>query len=346
MRVLLVKLSSMGDLIQGLPAISDAYAAHPDLELDWAIDEAFAEIATWHPAVNKVIKSAHRRWKKDPVGYWKQGEIKTFLGDLREHEYSHIIDGQSNMKGGIVTALSRGHKFGPDGKSAREWGAHFAYNTRFSIDKNMLAVTRLRKLFAQALDYPMPDSEPDFGLSQHQWPTIDPELVEKPYLVFVHNASWPTKYWDEAHWRELAHRAGSKGLRVLLPWGNDAEKRSATKIASSLTNAQVLPRFSLSQQAAVLAGAKAAVCMDTGLAHLSASLGTPTLTLYGPTDAGLIGATGPNSVHLNAQGFECTPCYKQQCHYKAYKGPRSQCLKSISPAAVWEQTCTLLDKHS
>jgi heptosyltransferase-1 len=343
MRVLLVKLSSMGDLIQGLPAITDAMKVYPDLQLDWAIDEAFADIAHWHPAVNKVIKSAHRRWKKDPLGYWKNGEIKAFLNDLRAEEYPKIIDGQSNLKGGIVTALSRGNKYGPDARSAREWGAHFAYNTRFAIDKNMLAITRLRLLFANALGYEMPTTAPDFGLQNTPWPEIDPKFTDKPYLVFVHNASWPTKYWDDAHWRELIHRAHSRDLHVLLPWGSDGERQSAEKIASGLNNAVVLPRFSLSEQASLLRGAQAAVCMDTGLAHMSAAMDTPTVTLYGPTDAHLIGATGPRSAHINADGFDCTPCYKQKCAYQGYRGEQSQCLKSISPASVWERTWALID---
>ena len=133
MRVLIVKLSSMGDLVQALPAVTDAARAIPNIQFDWAVDESFSEIPKWHPAVNKIYKTAHRRWRKNLWSVIRSGELKRFYQSLNETEYDLVIDAQTNIKSAVVTALSNGLKCGPDKNSVREYGAHWAYKkTLFS----------------------------------------------------------------------------------------------------------------------------------------------------------------------------------------------------------------------
>jgi len=335
MQVLIVKLSSMGDLVQALPALTDAKTAVPDLVFDWAVDETFAEIPTWHPAVRNTIKTAHRRWRKNLYKAWRSGELSSFKKELKKIEYDFVIDSQSNAKSATVTRLARGLKCGPDKNSVREKGAHLAYQKTFAISKNQLSISRWRQLFSQVLGYPQPTTEPDFGLQHTQWPQPSVTLPTRPFLVFVHNASWDSKCWIVEHWRQLIEIAAVEGYDILLPWGAQWEREQAEAIAEDHENATVLPRLPLSEIASILMSAAGAICVDTGLAHIAAALEVPMVTLYGPTDANLIGAYGKNSIHLSAEGFECTPCYKRSCSYQDYKGPEAQCLKSFSAERVW-----------
>ena len=341
MNVLIVKLTSMGDLVQALPALSDAKKAYPDISFDWAVDESFAEIPLWHPAVRGTLATAHRRWRATLAQVWKNGELGKFVKDLRSTHYDVVIDAQTNWKSALVTRLARGIKHGPDSRSVSEWIAHLAYNKRYAISRDQLAIDRWRQLFAQALNYPLPTTAPDFGLQSKQWPKAPLELPAKPYLVFVQNASWPNKRWADEHWGDLIARAGEQGYQVLLPWGSAGEKTQAEKIAGSYQHCQVLPRLSLGEIAGVLVRSAGAVCVDTGLAHVAAALDVPTVTLYGATDPHLIGATGGRMQHLCATDYACTPCYKQRCDTAGYSGEQAQCMQTISAQAVW-QTLTQL----
>jgi|TARA_R110000822_G_scaffold59736_27_gene149102 heptosyltransferase-1 len=350
MQVLIVKLSSMGDLVQALPALTDAQNAIPGIQFDWAVDEAFAEIPTWHPAVRNTIKTAHRRWRKNLFKVFFGGELSHFKKELRAIEYDFVIDAQSNIKSSIVTWLARGLKCGPDKASVREVGAQLAYKQTYSIAKDQLAIDRWRDLFSQVLGYERPTTDPDFSLSSYlpqgkqAWPEPSIALPRRPYLVFVHNASWDNKCWVNDHWRQLIQIADDNGFDVLLPWGAEWEREQAEVLAKGFDHARVLPRLPLTEIASILTHSSGAVCVDTGLAHIAAALDVPMVTLYGPTDAKLIGAYGKNSVHLSAQGFECTPCYKRSCAYQEYKGPEAQCLKSFAAQQVWSDFMKVQDK--
>jgi len=159
MNVLIVKLTSMGDLVQALPALTDAHQAIPGIHFDWVVDEAFAEVPGWHPAVRNVIRTAHRRWRKTP-GILGGGELPRFLKTLRATRYDAVIDAQTNLKSALVTALARGPKHGPDRSSVREKPAHWAYHHHYQLEQNQLAIDRWRQLFARVLGYPLPATAP------------------------------------------------------------------------------------------------------------------------------------------------------------------------------------------
>ena len=345
MNVLIVKLTSMGDLVQALPALSDAQKVYPDIKFDWAVDESFAEIPQWHLAVRRTLTTAHRRWRAQLLQVWKKGELGAFVKDLRSTHYDAVIDAQTNWKSALVTRLARGIKHGPDSRSVSEWVAHLAYGKRYSITRDQLAIDRWRQLFAQALNYPLPTTAPDFGLASKQWPKVPLGLPVSPYLVFVQNASWPNKRWSDEHWSQLIEQAGEQGYQVLLPWGSAGEKAQAEKISGAYLHCAVLPRLSLGELAGVLVDSAGAVCVDTGLAHVAAALDVPTVTLYGATDPHLIGATGARTRHLLATDFDCIPCYKQRCDTTDYSGEHAQCMKTISAQAVWQALEQLLVKE-
>jgi heptosyltransferase-1 len=338
MHVLLVKLTSMGDLIHALPAITDATQAIPGIRFDWVIDESFAEVASWHPTIERIIPSAHRRWRKHYRHHLP--EIKQFVHNLRARHYDYVIDGQTNLKAALVTAFTRGLKCGFDKKSAREYPAHWVYKRKITVDKKEHAVSRLRQLFAKALGYDLANTPPDFGIDRTLLHKPELDLPER-YVVFVHNASWQTKLWPEAYWQQLIALAVEAGLHIVLPAGNAEELARSQRLAAQHASVTALPRLSLSHVAYILANAQGAVCVDTGLSHLAGALNVPTVTLYGATDSGLIGATGLNQLHCQS-GFACAPCYRQQCNYPGASSVQPACFEELTPKHVWHTLQSLI----
>ena len=334
-RVLLIKLTSLGDLIHALPALSDAQDARPGIAFDWVIDENFQEIATWHPAVQGVITTNHREWRGAVTSAETHGSISKTIEQMRSRQYDLVIDGQGNFKTALLSLFSKGPRAGFDAASVREWVAHLAYQRRYTASKSAHAIERLRRLFAAALGYPLPDSAPDFRIRRERFVKPKAELPGD-YLVFIHSASWKTKLWPERHWMDLIGKCVSAGFRVLLPWGSKQEEARAKRLATR-AEVQVLPRLSLSEIGYVLAGARACVCMDTGLSHLAAALDIPSVTLYGSTDSGLIGASGASQVHIKSERF-CSPCQSKTCRYSSGDNP---CLEEITPDRVFGELLRL-----
>jgi heptosyltransferase-1 len=334
-RVLLIKLTSLGDLIHALPALSDALRERPDIEFDWAIDENFQEIANWHPAVKNTYTTNHRRWREALAHPSTRGSIAVVISRLRSKQYDLVIDGQGNFKTAILSMFAKGPRAGYDRHSVREWIAHLAYQRRYAVTKDAHAIVRLRRLFAAALGYPVPESPAEFQIQRSRFvrPSVD---LPREYLVFVHNASWKSKLWPEAHWAELLGKSVEAGFKVLLPWGTSQEEARARRLAVR-PGIQVLPKLTLSEIGYVLARASACVCMDTGLSHLVAALDVPSVTLYGSTDSGLIGASGSSQVHLKADRF-CSPCQSKTCRYSSGDNP---CLEEIGPERVFRELTRL-----
>lgn len=295
MRVLIVKTSSMGDVLHTLPALTDAMRVIPTLRFDWVVEEGFAQIPTWHPAVSDVIPVAIRRWRKSWFSRDTRRERTAFKQRLREQQYDAVIDAQGLLKSALlVTRLALGKKHGLDSNSAREPLASLFYNYRHRISRQQHAVERIRELFAASLNYRKPSERGDYAIAPH-FLTTPPEDAGQ-YLVFLHATTRDEKHWPESHWRALIASLQSSGLRIKLPWGAEHEHQRALRLAEGFAHVEVLPRLSLQQVAAVLAGAKAVVSVDTGLSHLTAALDRPNVTLYGPTDPGLIGGYGLNQV--------------------------------------------------
>ncbi len=298
-RVLIVKTSSMGDIIHTLPAITDARRVEADIRFDWVVEEGFAEIPAWHPAVDRVIPVAIRRWRKHPIKMLQSGEWQRFRTQISAHPYDAIIDVQGLIKSALLTRLASGKIYGYDRQSAREPLASLAYHNRFAVAKNQHAVERIRELFAKSLGYIQPDSPPDYGLDRSHFSAV----AEQPYVLFLHGTTRADKHWPDSYWQTLCKLVCESGFQVKLPWWSDTEHRRARFIAEAHPRAEVLSRTHLAGMAATIAGAKAIVAVDTGLGHLAAALAVPTLSLYGPTSPQLIGAYGPNQFHIHAQDF-------------------------------------------
>ena len=348
MRVLLIKTSSLGDVIHTLPALTDAARAIPGIRFDWVVEEGFAEIPAWHPAVERVIPVALRRWRKSMVKTWLTGEWRHLTRQLAAARYDLTLDAQGLIKSAILCRYATRPVHGLDRDSAREPLAAHCYTDRHPVAKGRHAVARLRELFARSLGYPVPadTAAGEYGLDRERvLAGTDTRKDPTPAVVFLHGTTWATKHWPERYWRELAQRCAEAGIAVRLPWGNHAERESAERIAKGIPLASVLPSLSLAGIAAQLAHARACVAVDTGLGHLAAALGVPTISLFGATHPGLTGAWGARQVHL-ASDFPCAPCLKKQCAYEPNQSDRSQfdliteqplCFTRISADRVWAQ---------
>lgn len=340
MRVLIVKISSMGDLIHALPALSDAVRVFPEIRFDWAVEKGFSAVPLWHSHVDRVITSSHRIWKRNLWQTNTRKEITTFLRDLRSQKYDLIIDAQSSIKSAVVTSLAKGPRCGMDKDSVREWGAHLVYQKKIHVPRQQHAMLRLRQLFAGAFGYDCPTDAPNFGLDSERLPQLSFDLPKR-YLIFVHHASWASKCWPEMHWHSLIKLAEQAGYTVLLPWGSANEKNRAERLAFNHENAMVLPTMTLSELARLFLTADGAVCCDTGLGHLSNALAIPTVTLYGPTDPYLLGITGKNQIHLQSTN-NCVLCYKRKCSLQEIEEKKPVCLTEIRPETVWERLISVI----
>lgn len=299
MRVLIVKTSSMGDVLHTLPALTDAQQAIPGIRFDWVVEEGFAQIPSWHAAVDRVIPVAIRRWRKAWFSAAVKAERKAFREAVQAEKYDVIIDAQGLVKSAaLVTRLARGIKHGMDWQSAREPLASLFYNQRHSVPKQQHAVERTRELFALSLGYSKPQSQGDYAIAQHFLNHLNADAGQ--YAVFLHATTRDDKHWPEANWRELIGLLAASGIRIKLPWGAPHEEARAKRLADGFDYVEVLPRMSLENVAKVLAGAKFVVSVDTGLSHLTAALDRPNITLYGPTDPGLIGGYGMNQLECRS----------------------------------------------
>jgi heptosyltransferase-1 len=293
MRVLIVKTSSMGDVLHTLPALTDAMQAIPGITFDWVVEEGFAQIPSWHPAVDQVLPVALRRWRKNWFSATVRAERAAFKQRLRQQKYAAIIDAQGLIKSAaLVTRLARGVKHGQDWHSAREPLASLFYTYRHAIAKQQHAVERTRELFAKSLGYQKPALQGDYAIARH---FVTPDMRQTDnYLVCLHATTRDDKHWPESHWRELLTLLAASGVKVKLPWGAEHEHQRALRLAAGFSHVEVLNKLTLEQVAHVLAGARAVISVDTGLSHLTAALDRPNITLYGPTDPGLIGGYGKN----------------------------------------------------
>ncbi len=211
------------------------------------------------------------------------------------------------------------------------------------------AVSRNRQLFAQALDYPLPETPPDYGLqvaaARLRKDTLAQpwgELVQQPFVLGFHGTSRENKEWLEDYWRALAARLRPAGLRLLLPAGNAREAARAQRIATQADNVLALPTLTLLELATVIVRADAYVGMDTGLSYLAGALGLAGVTLYGPTARGRFSVTENRQASLQSRE-PCSPCGKSRCPLPEAKNGLILCQQALRPEQVWTALSPLLE---
>lgn len=331
MQILIIKMSSLGDVIHLFPALSDALLAYPTLACDWVVEAAFADIPALHPAVREVFPINLRQWRKHPYQAWKNGDFKRFKQLIQHKYYDLVIDAQGLLKSALVARLAHGTKVGFDRKSAREPLASLFYQQPIEISKDQHAIWRLRQLMAAALNYPLNSTSFDYGI--HRFETIS----NYPTLIFFHSTTWTSKHYPEPYWFQLVTTACEAGFQVKLPWGNPQEKARAQRLADAHKLATVMPAMNLQTLAAEISTARGIIGVDTGLAHLAAALNVPSVTIYGSTNPTLTGTCGEHQIRLQTD-FKCSPCLKRDCTFSK----KLACYETISPKQVWQTLLNIL----
>lgn len=295
-RILLVKTSSLGDVVHNCPAASDIARSVPGAVIDWVVEEPFDEVAALHRSVRRVIPVAIRRWRGELLQAATWSGFGRFRRALRGERYDFVIDSQGLVKSALVAAFARGRKHGFDRGSAREpFAAHF-YGARHAVPVGLHAVERNRRLAAEVLGYTL-EGACDYGLrAAADLPIGTESPASSPYVLLLTMTSREDKLWPEEHWRALGTALGERGLHCLLPWGTEEEKRRCDRIAAAFRGAVVPRRMTLAEIARLVAKAHCVVGVDTGLAHLAVALGVPVVGLYCGSDPALTGLYGSERV--------------------------------------------------
>ncbi|MDD3759298.1 MAG: lipopolysaccharide heptosyltransferase I [Acidithiobacillus sp.] len=349
MRVLLVRLSSLGDVLHTLPAITDLQRNGKDVELDWLIEPAFAPIARWHPGVREVLPFSLRS---------RQGGLGTLLGQLRElrrqlrtQRYDLVLDSQGLFKSALLARLAGTTVAGLSPRSAREPLATYLYGQRHAVPWGPTAIQRNRELFAQVFASPRPSGLADFGLQKQavSWRAENLALAAGkdalPFVLGLHATSraWQNKEWPLRHWITLAHSLADAGYDLALPAMGAREQERVATIAAAADNVRALPQMDLEGLGQVMLQARAFVGMDTGLSYLAAALGLAGVTLYGPTASEQ--ENMPGSAQAILQSTEnCAPCGSTRCRRIHQPEEPIPCQEGMQPTMVWERLAPLLER--
>ena len=285
MRVLIVRPSSLGDVVYALAIGADLRRAHPDAVIDWVAEEGFAALPALDADVQHVIPVALRRWRSALLRASTWREYRAFRRAMRATHYDAVIDLQEQLKGAIIARLARGRRHGLAAASIREPLATLLHDVHHKVDRDIHFVTKCRTIAASAIGYRAE------GPPRWNWNplALTPATPELPFAALVSATSRASKAWPEASWRALAMHLAKNGLVVVLPWGTPDEEARCRRIAEGIASAIVLPRQSLHDVASLLSRAELVVGVDTGLTHLSAALATPTIALFTDTDPALAG---------------------------------------------------------
>lgn len=291
--ILLVKTSSLGDVVHNLPVVSDLRSVFPEAAIDWVVEEALAAIPRLHPGVRSVIPVGLRRWRKSLLAAQSWREMAAFRRELQAEAYDLVLDTQGLIKSGLIASLARlavqGRRCGYVAEAAREALAARFYDAGFAIPKNLHAVERNRWLAAAALGYVV-DRPMDYGIARNAVrPTPPGWLPDGDYAVLLTATSRDDKLWPEQDWLSLAASLAERGLTCILPAGSEAERQRAARLAQGMSRAMPAPPLGIAEIAGLCAGARLVVGVDTGLTHLAAALERPTLALFSGSDPQLTG---------------------------------------------------------
>jgi len=282
-KILLVRVSSLGDVLHNLPVVADIQRHHPGAQVDWVVEESYVSLVRLNPHVRKVIPFALRRWRKHLGQKAVRAEVSAFFRDLRAEQYDYVFDTQGLIKTGLIMAAARvrpgGKKVGlANGTedSGYEGLSRIFHTLSIPVALRTHAVARGRQVVAGALGYAV-DTPPDFGM-EPMGPQRPSWMPNGDYAVFFHGTARDAKKWAPAHWIALGQALAP--MTILLPWGSPREKDEAEQLAASLPHARVLPRLSMMDAVELARRARLAVGVDTGLTHIAAAAGTPTVEIY------------------------------------------------------------------
>jgi heptosyltransferase-1 len=284
LNILLVRVSSLGDVLHNLPIVADIHRHFPDARVDWVVEEGYVSLVKLNPHVRKVIPFALRRWRKGLGKASVRAELSGFFRDLRAEQYDYVFDTQGLIKTGIVMACARtrpgGQKVGMANgteDSGYEGISRIFHSRSIPVEPRTHAVARGRRVVAAALGYAV-DTPPDFGLPAPEGSPRPAWMPSEDYAVFFHGTARDAKKWPMAHWIALGQALAP--MTILLPWGSPREKEEADRLAQALPHARALPKLSMMDAVELARHAVLAVGVDTGLTHIAAAFVRPTVEIY------------------------------------------------------------------
>lgn len=305
MKVLIVKTSSMGDVIHTFPAVEDASLARPDVSFDWCVEEAFAGIVALHPAIGRIHTVAIRRWRKALLDGATWREAAALRRTLRECRYDLVIDAQGLLKSALVARQAGAQIAGFDRSSAREPSATLFYDVTYGVPRNLHAIERTRRLFGQALGYQPDLSTLNSGIVP---PPVTSTNIGANTAFLLHGTSREDKKWPAGDWIGTARLLVERGMTPVTTWSNEREKAVAEAIARAVPSTVAVPKSPLADIAAILCRSTLVIGADTGLTHLASAFGLPTVAVFLATEPGLTGPRGPYASTLLAPpGGRLTP---------------------------------------
>lgn len=284
LNILLVRVSSLGDVLHNLPMVADILRHHPDATIDWVVEEGYVSLVRLNPHVRKIIPWGLRRWRKSLGKAETRAEVKQFFKTLREEEYDYVFDTQGLLKTGVIMGAARIRKGGSkvglangSEDSGYEGVSRFFHTKSIPLDPRTHAVARGRLVAAVALGYSV-DYPPDFGLPGPDTAARPAWMPAEDYAVFFHGTARDAKKWAPDNW--VAAGQALAPMPVLLAWGSPGEKLEAEALAARLPNAIVLPKLSMMEAVTLARNAALAIGVDTGLTHIAAAFLRPTVELY------------------------------------------------------------------
>ena len=313
MRILFVKLSSLGDVIQTLPALHDVRAAFPSATVDWVAEEAFAPLlAANADGLARVIPIAQRRWRHSRFAAATRAERAGFAARLQAEPYDAVIDFQGLIKSALVARMARlapgGSRYTYANASEAcgyEWPVRYMVNKPIPMPRRVHAVQRYRLLAAGALGYE-PRGRADYDLRL-------PRGGQGREVMLVHGTTRPDNEWPQGHWVALGQRLQAGGWPVRIPYANDAERAFAEDTCAAIgEGAQVLPRMSLAELPARMAACAGVVGVDSGLSHLAVALDLPHVQIFSQPRAWRAGPV--DTPHQLPVGGDHTPGVDEVWH--------------------------------
>ncbi len=296
-KILLVKLSSLGDVLHNLPIVWDLRARLPDAQIDWVVEEGYVYLLEpllsrdGFRGIDRIIPFALRRWKKNifRLATWK--EFFAFRKTLQSTPYDVLIETQGLLKSAIVCSLAKKSSGAVIAglANATEFSgyeplARSFYNQSVQVPVKCHAVDRSRWVMCSALDWPLMErgDSPQFYPSEFivSIPKSSVAGLCPPYVLCFHSTAREAKRWSNENWIALGKDLSARGYQLVFPWGNAAEKAVSQLLASQISGALVPPAFSIEEAFSVITGAALTIGVDTGLTHLAAVLNRPTVEIY------------------------------------------------------------------
>jgi len=344
-KILIVKVSALGDVVHALPVLAWLKSADPDVQIDWLVEEGFAALLDGHPLLRRVHRIATKSWRqKGKLAAMRKAWEMTFT--LRREQYDVVLDLQGNSKSGFFTLLSGARlRYGFAHDGVREWPNLLATNRQVAlspaqhhISDRTLAIARAAFPGGtdQCLAGPLPVTPGAAAKVADQLAGFD--LIKRHFAVLHYGTTWQTKLWSVENWQQLVCLLADTGdVFPVLTWGSAEEKTVVDEIAQAAGSGRALvwPRGTLPELVALLSRAAVVVGGDTGPVHIAAAVGTPTVSLFRVTDNTRNGPRGDGHIRLQAP-LDCSPCLLKECERDG------ECGRSITATSVMQAISRLL----